>query len=236
MEINQNQQEQINEISVELDSKQEQERKRVQQMENLQQQLHAIRRELSELDVTQEEKIKEEILRVHQEITQETKILAGITEEKENLGFEINSLHNSRREYQQDLDRLQDLSGHRMRELRKANSHVYEATMWLRKNTHLFSKKIYEPMVLLINMKDPSDAMYVEAQIPQRDLYAFTCEDKQDMNAFLAKMRDELRLKVSVLHSGENYNKPYPPNIPLPKLSQYGFKKYLIDAFTASSN
>ena len=67
-------------------------------------------------------------------------------------------------------------------------------------------------------MKDPSDAMYVEAQIPHRDLYAFTCEDKQDMNAFLAKTRDELRLKVSALHSGENYNRPYPPNIPLPKL------------------
>ena len=49
------------------------------------------------------------------------------------------------------MNRLQDLSGHRLRELRKANNHVYEATMWLRKNTHLFSKKIYEPMVLLVS-------------------------------------------------------------------------------------
>lgn len=71
-----------------------------------------------------------------------------------------------------------------------------------------------------INIKNPSHAKYVECIIPNRDLLAFTCEDKEDMNNFVNILRDQKNLKINVLHSGSEH-KPFSsfkPSIPISDL------------------
>jgi len=121
----------------------------------------------------------------------------------------------------------------RMAALKSKNLHVYEAVRWLRQNTQLFNKKIYEPMLLLINLVDPRDAAYVESHIPKRELYAFVCEDKDDFVKFIRLVRTEMKLGVSAVCSGQNYVKEYSPSIDISQLRKYGFRDYMINLFTA---
>lgn len=54
----------------------------------------------------------------------------------------------------------------------------------------LFQKKIYEPMILSLNVSDPNMMKYVEFIIPKRDLLAmfiFEVNQKQKKNNFFKK-------------------------------------------------
>lgn len=71
-----------------------------------------------------------------------------------------------------------------------------------------------------INIANPSNARYVENVISKRDLLAFTCEDKEDMNKFVNILRDQKNLKVNVLHSGSEHpsSSRFKPNISINNL------------------
>jgi hypothetical protein len=56
-----------------------------------------------------------------------------------------------------------------------------------------------------INITNPSNAKYVETIVPSRDLLAFTCEHKEDMNNLVRILRDEKDLKINVVHSGSEH-------------------------------
>lgn len=67
-----------------------------------------------------------------------------------------------------------------------------------------------------------------------RDRVAFTCENRQDMNLFMQKVRDELGLKVNVVHSGAEHQDlaSYRPQIPIEQLRKFGFFAYVISLIT----
>lgn len=71
-----------------------------------------------------------------------------------------------------------------------------------------------------INVTNPSDAKYIEKMIPHRDLLAFTCEDKEDMNSLVSIFRDQKNLKINVVHSGSEHRpfSSFKPNVPISNL------------------
>lgn len=78
---------------------------------------------------------------------------------------------------------------------------VHKAVMWLREHKDQFQGKIYEPLILEINVRSPEYCKYIENTISTRDLVAFTCEDVDDMNSFIKIMRVDMKLGVNILHS-----------------------------------
>jgi hypothetical protein len=71
-----------------------------------------------------------------------------------------------------------------------------------------------------INVANPSNSKYVENVVSRRDLLAFTCEDKNDMNNFVKILRDQKNLKINVLHSGSEHrsSSSFQPNVAISNL------------------
>ncbi|OXU28125.1 hypothetical protein TSAR_002632 [Trichomalopsis sarcophagae] len=143
--------------------------------------------------------------------------------------------HNSRkiRGEEQVLQQTQDIANKRFELLHTMSADAYKGVLWLRENSHLFSKTIHEPMLLHINLKDSKYAKYFENIIPQRDLTAFVCEDKNDMNLLLRYLRDQQKLRINAVHSDPNRVVNYEPSIPLQNIQQYGFEHYLVSLIDA---
>lgn len=120
----------------------------------------------------------------------------------------------------------------RLELLKRVSPDAYKGVLWLKENRDKFSATVYEPMLLSINVKEASYAKYLENIIPFRDLVAFTCENKQDMNLLLKYLRDQQKLQVNAIYS-DTTKRIMPPNIPLQDIKQFGFKHYLASLIEA---
>uniref|UniRef100_A0A182WEM4 Structural maintenance of chromosomes protein 5 n=1 Tax=Anopheles minimus TaxID=112268 RepID=A0A182WEM4_9DIPT len=111
---------------------------------------------------------------------------------------------------------------------------TYQAVLWLRENQHLFQGKIYEPMILELNVPVVENVPFLENTIGVRDLIAFTCENTEDMNLFLRKTREEMRIEgVNAIQSDSADELHYKPRYPIGSLKRFGFHTYLIDMLEA---
>lgn len=138
--------------------------------------------------------------------------------EEENFGREIRAIQVEQQSFNIDAKRLELL--------KQRSVDAYKGVIWLRENRDKFSAAVYEPMLLNINVKDVSYAKYLENIIPFRDLVAFTCESKQDMNLLLKCLRDQQKLQVNAVYSDAT-RRIMQPNIPLQDIKKFGFKYYL---------
>ncbi|XP_065087737.1 structural maintenance of chromosomes protein 5 [Ochlerotatus camptorhynchus] len=135
---------------------------------------------------------------------------------------------------QRRIEALENVAQVKLRLLQSQFESAYQATLWLRDNQHLFRAKIYEPMILELNVSNSDNAKYLENTIAKRDLIAFTCEDKDDMKLFLQKVRQEMKLEgVNVVHSEPADQLLYRSKVPIQNLERYGFRSYLIDMVEA---
>lgn len=105
--------------------------------------------------------------------------------------------------------------------------------LWLRENLDKFSASVHEPMLLNINIKDAFYAKYLETVIPLRDLIAFTCENKQDMNLLIKYLREQERLQVNVVHSDPMKRITMQSIVPIEDIQKFGFKHYLASLIEA---
>lgn len=78
---------------------------------------------------------------------------------------------------------------------------THAAVMWLRENQSMFRGRIYEPMIIEINVRSNEYCKYIENTVKVPDLIAFTCEETEDMNKFLKIMRVEKKIQVNAVHS-----------------------------------
>ncbi|XP_068083554.1 structural maintenance of chromosomes protein 5 [Anabrus simplex] len=146
----------------------------------------------------------------------------------ENIGHEMIAQEATR-------EKAKNVKRHREETLARRFPDAYKAVLWLRKNKHLFSGIVFEPMLLEINIPNLEHAKYLEYIIPKRDLQAFICENKDDMRILISKLRDEMKLKINVLHSGSEHppSHIFQPDTPIENLNRFGFIAYLKDLFTA---
>lgn len=120
---------------------------------------------------------------------------------------------------QRRIETLENVGQVKMRLLQSQFESAYHATLWLRDNQHLFRGKIYEPMILELNVPNSENAKYLENTIAKRDLIAFTCEDRDDMALFLRKVRQEMKLEgVNVVFSEPSDRLMYQSRLPIQNL------------------
>uniref|UniRef100_A0A8C9TFA4 Structural maintenance of chromosomes protein 5 n=1 Tax=Scleropages formosus TaxID=113540 RepID=A0A8C9TFA4_SCLFO len=188
-------------------------------------------------------------------------IVAGLQAELDSLGKQedvqpqINQINVELRGLQEDKARLEsrqsdlrrekesmrgDVSGYgfdmmKMKEekLRNKFRDTYDALQWLRQNRSLFEGNVHEPMMLVINVRNPCHAKYIESHIPANDLRAFVFQRQEDMERFMKEVRDSRRLRVNaVIAPCESFARR-PPGRPLDTLKQFGFFSYLRELFDA---
>ncbi|XP_066599274.1 structural maintenance of chromosomes protein 5 isoform X2 [Prorops nasuta] len=156
-----------------------------------------------------------------------------------NLMTQINSLkqqlERNKRKIVESESELQSLNidAKRLELLRRKSNDSYKAVLWLRQNMDKFSRPVHEPILLHINLKDSRYSKYLERILSFRDLIAFVCESKSDMNLLLRYLRDEQRLQVNAVYSDPAKRISIEPRIPIEQIVNYGFKNYLVSLFEA---
>ncbi|XP_010133317.1 PREDICTED: structural maintenance of chromosomes protein 5, partial [Buceros rhinoceros silvestris] len=166
--------------------------------------------------------------------------LKKLEEERANIDSDISDLTtekmNQEREKERIIDRLGRLNNiMNMKEenLKGRFRDTHSALMWLRKNKDKFKKTVCEPMMLEINMKDNRHAKYVENHISANDLRSFVFESPEDMEIFLAEMRDHQKLRVNAVCAPAKSCAENLPSRPIEELHRYGFFSYLRELFDA---
>ncbi len=65
-----------------------------------------------------------------------------------------------------------------------------------------FKGKVYEPVMLHLKLRDPSDAAFLQQSIGRPDLEAFLCEEAEDASELMRRLRTGLGLRrINVAHS-----------------------------------
>ncbi|XP_071746620.1 LOW QUALITY PROTEIN: structural maintenance of chromosomes protein 5 [Lepeophtheirus salmonis] len=202
--------------------------------------IESIQKEINNLKSMANDEQEEEFKREFHEANQE---LISIAQEESNLEINIKSVDRERdrldREIslkQEEIKRLNDVGSLKITKLQSSFADGKEAVSGLRwlKSMSLRGK-FYDPIILTINVYDPSHAFYFENSINIRDLVAFGAEETEDVSEILRFLRKEKNLKVNVIHMSPNVNmNSFQPRIPPESFPpEYNFKGYLSDLFDA---
>uniref|UniRef100_A0A672JDM0 Structural maintenance of chromosomes protein 5 n=1 Tax=Salarias fasciatus TaxID=181472 RepID=A0A672JDM0_SALFA len=155
---------------------------------------------------------------------------AKIEGEKTDLRREKSNLSAETRVLQRKLNDMNNMMNAKEEKLRARHKDTHTALQWLRQNRSLFQGNVYEPMMLVINVKDPRYAQYVETHISFHDLRAFVFQRKDDMEKFMSEVRDKKNLKVNSICAPETSCSQRPPSR---NIERFGFFTYLREMFDA---
>ncbi|XP_064607700.1 structural maintenance of chromosomes protein 5-like [Liolophura sinensis] len=215
------------EVYEELKFRQQEEVTRKKLLHDLRRQLGALENELA--SSSHGEDIQPAIDKVNQEARAINASLTHNQQAANTIQGEVESGRQEMYGYQRELQQLQNVSNRRLELLRQCHRHTYEAVIWLRANKHRFKATIHEPMILTVNVKDASDAKYIESHVSFNDIRAFVCEESEDLNLFMDVMRDEQKLKVNAISMPSQPLSSFKPAFRLEDFRKYGFRCYLKD-------
>ncbi|XP_017128145.1 structural maintenance of chromosomes protein 5 [Drosophila elegans] len=134
--------------------------------------------------------------------------------------------------YKHKIDRLQNVKMQKIEEIGQRNPNLVKAMNWLAQNKQRFKLNIYDPMLLELNVENYEDAKYLENVVSQRDLYAFACEDKEDMSELINELCVKQKLGVNIIYCEPVERVMYSPSISRNDLRPLGFRAYLVDLVT----
>ncbi|XP_071374248.1 structural maintenance of chromosomes protein 5 [Centroberyx affinis] len=151
---------------------------------------------------------------------------ADLRRDKDNLTAESRLL--ARR-----LNDMNNMMKAKEEKLRGRHRDTHTALQWLRENRQLFSGNVYEPMMLVINVRDHRFAKYVESHIPFHDLRAFVFQRKDDTEKFMTEVRALDILKVNSISAPEESCSNREASRRIESLRRFGFFSYLREMFDA---
>ncbi|KAK4884603.1 hypothetical protein RN001_000874 [Aquatica leii] len=166
--------------------------------------------------------LNDEMRKITVRINQSVEKRGELENSKRNKSYELRCLES-------ELANLENVKQHRLEWLRRVDKDAFTAVQWLRNNPDAFKGKVFEPMLLELNVLNSKHAIYVENTIPIRDRVAFTCVEKEDMNKLILILRDQKHLNVNVVHSGAEQPglNRYQPVIPIEQLKPFGMFAYI---------
>ncbi|XP_017042443.2 LOW QUALITY PROTEIN: structural maintenance of chromosomes protein 5 [Drosophila ficusphila] len=130
------------------------------------------------------------------------------------------------------IDRLKNVKIKKIEEIGRRNPNLVTAMNWLAQNKHRYKLNVYDPMILELSIENYEDAKYLENVVSQRDLFAFACEDKEDMSDIISELCVKQKLGVNIIFCAPADRIMYSPSIPRNELRHMGFRAYLVDLVT----
>ncbi|KAH8360388.1 hypothetical protein KR200_003851 [Drosophila serrata] len=134
--------------------------------------------------------------------------------------------------YKHKIDRLKNVKLQKIEELRVKNPNLVKAMSWVSQNKERYKLHVYDPMILELTMQNNEDAKYLENVVRQRDLFAFACEDKDDMSDLINELCVKQKLGVNIIYCAPADRCLFTPSIPKSELRAMGFHAYLVDLVT----
>ncbi|XP_041706750.2 structural maintenance of chromosomes protein 5-like isoform X3 [Coregonus clupeaformis] len=221
----------IEDIKQAFSLKQTEEADRQKRISNTRRMIDDLRAELANLGDISDVTPRIDVVNTEQRRIQEEK--AKMEGEKADLRREKDNLNGECRLLKNRLRSLDDMMKIKEEKLRVRSRDTYAAVQWLRQNKHLFSGNVYEPMMLVISVRNPNHAKYVENHIPFNDLRAFVFQKREDMEKFMTEVRDSQNLRVNSVFAPVESCATRPPSRPIESLKRFGFFAYLRELFDA---
>ncbi|XP_017072488.1 structural maintenance of chromosomes protein 5 [Drosophila eugracilis] len=131
--------------------------------------------------------------------------------------------------YKHKIDRLKNVKLQKIEEIRMRNPNLVKAMNWLSQNRQRYKLNVYDPMVLELTVENQEDAKYLENVVSQRDLFAFACEDKEDMSDLINELCVKQKLGVNIIYCAPADRVMYNPSISRNDLRPLGFRAYLVE-------
>ncbi|XP_072306194.1 structural maintenance of chromosomes protein 5 [Eucyclogobius newberryi] len=158
---------------------------------------------------------------------------AKIEEEKSDLRRERDNLFSEYKMSEKKLKDMNNMMNAKEEKLRNRHKDTFAALLWFREHKEMFKGHVHEPMMLVINVRDPRFAKYVEAHIAFHDLRAFVFQRKDDMEKFMSEVRDKMNLRVNSISSPDESRAHLNPSRNIESLRRFGFFSYLREMFDA---
>ncbi|KAG7476281.1 hypothetical protein MATL_G00081220 [Megalops atlanticus] len=188
----------------------------------------------AELDsVAEQEDVQPQINAVSVELRQLQDERTRSQGELSDLLREKDRLIGERTRVVEKLRSLEDVMKRKEEVLRSKFPDTHNALLWLRQNRQCFTGNVYEPMMLVINVRDARHAKYIESHVPLNDLRAFVFQRQQDMETFMTEVRDHQKLRVNAVIAPPESCADRAPSRPLQALRRFGFFSYLRELFDA---
>ncbi|XP_055022058.1 structural maintenance of chromosomes protein 5 isoform X2 [Boleophthalmus pectinirostris] len=158
---------------------------------------------------------------------------AKIEGQKGDLRREKDNLYSEYKMLEKKLNDMNNMMNAKEEKLRNRHKDTFAALQWLREHKQIYAGNVHEPMMLVINVRDPQYAKYVETHISFQDLRAFVFQRKDDMEKFMAEVRDKMNLKVNSICAPEESRSHQNPSRNIESLRRFGFFSYLREMFDA---
>ncbi|XP_063852598.1 LOW QUALITY PROTEIN: structural maintenance of chromosomes protein 5-like [Scylla paramamosain] len=208
------------------------EQERRTELKDYQRQLDVLLGQLQNLPEMNEKEVAQRLKELTDKIHKSSQKIVHLQGETAEVGRAMEQKKGLIQAHKKELLILQDVTGQRMQMLRSYNKDAFRATQWLQNNRDSFNGLIYPPICALLNVKNQQYACYVENRIMERDLVAFVCEDKDDVNRLKDEM-DRLKMCVNIVYSNPAVLTNYKPPLPIQQLRKYGFETYMLDCVEA---
>ncbi|XP_074651000.1 structural maintenance of chromosomes protein 5-like [Tubulanus polymorphus] len=222
--------EKMEEVKHELKSKKSEESERAQKAVDLNRQIKALESDLASVNTSED--VQPEIDRVIQETRKVSHEMTRMMNEVDQFRRDKRQITNDIGDTQRNLNQVLDIGRQRLEMLHRRSKDTYEAVKWLRSNKDQFKGTIHEPVVLCLNVKDQKFAPYIEQTIAKKDMFAFICEESDDLYKFLSILRKQQGLKVAALKMPPQPVESFQPRYPLEQIKRFGFYTYLREMFT----
>uniref|UniRef100_A0A3Q3W9Y3 Structural maintenance of chromosomes protein 5 n=1 Tax=Mola mola TaxID=94237 RepID=A0A3Q3W9Y3_MOLML len=170
--------------------------------------------------------VNTELRRIQVERARNEGVKSDLSREKDTVWVES-------RGSEKKLNDMNNIMKAKEEKLQGRHRDTHTALQWLRQNRELFAGNVYEPMMLVINVKDHRFAKYVESHIPFHDLRAFVFQRKDDMEKFMTEVRDKKNLRVNSISAPEDSWSKQQPSRNIESLRHLGFFTYLRELFDA---
>ncbi|BFY96965.1 hypothetical protein BsWGS_00005 [Bradybaena similaris] len=222
----------IDEAKSDYESKVKEEESRDKRLMDLREQLKALENSLAQLDKSDVDVVAKHLEKVNNDLRHVSNQMTSIQSQGDSLSREINNIKAEIRDCEAQVKKIEDVSSRRMETLRSLHAHTCEAVLWLRANKDIFKHTIHEPMIISLNVMNPADAKLVEAHVNFNDLRSFICEDADDLDLFMRKVKNEMKLRVNIVKAPPEAASSFLPRHPISYYKKYGFDRYLQSLFT----
>ncbi|KAE8633069.1 hypothetical protein XENTR_v10001765 [Xenopus tropicalis] len=221
----------IEEVQQALRMKRDEEQDRQKKIGNIRKMIEDWKKELGTM--TNQENLQPEMDSITTDLRHIQNEKANIESEMSDLRMERDIQEREKKDKANRIKQFDNLMNFKEEKLKRMFTDTYNAVVWLKENKDRFKKRVCQPMMLEINMRDQYHAKYVENHISMNDMKAFVFESKEDMEVFLREVRDKQKLRVNTVCSPEEPYATRRPTRPISDLQQYGFFSYLRELFDA---
>jgi chromosome segregation ATPase len=205
------------------------------EFERRQEDIKRIKQDIRNTEVGLEKMREEDVLtqlmgEVDAKLKNHIQKISGLEGRKDQLRDNANNIKGKIEDCRERLKRM-DTFEKRCELLRSRNLQAHRGLEIYFKIRNRFRKQVYPPIMTVIDVKEPVFAKYVEACIPKRDLFAFVCEDGEDMKMFSRELETN-RVRCALIMA-PSPDIEFTPRFHHRDIKSLGFARFVSELYTA---